>query len=268
MDNSYLQHHGIKGMKWGVRRFQDKNGRLTNEGKFRYAKESSKTIKINKDGSETIPKGFVFNRVGKATTDVNQSGALYVSYGDKDAARYVKSLGPTKIGKLLGQYGEAIQHISVKQNLKMPSDEFVAIETAKLLMSDEKLLNNFNRSLYSSVVTGNLEKDVTTKDIQDALKDPMGKSGQKLSFGVSSILADPNYVNEAKVIYDHFRQKGYDALPDVHDRLSGTSETAMIIINPEKVEITSVTMISKNVMKSGKSYVREIGKLPVSELID
>jgi len=28
-----LKHHGVKGMKWGVRRFQNKDGTLTNAGK-------------------------------------------------------------------------------------------------------------------------------------------------------------------------------------------------------------------------------------------
>lgn len=31
----YLYHHGIKGQKWGVRRFQNKDGSLTKEGKQR-----------------------------------------------------------------------------------------------------------------------------------------------------------------------------------------------------------------------------------------
>ena len=32
----YLEHHGIKGMKWGVRRWQDQNGRYNAAGRARY----------------------------------------------------------------------------------------------------------------------------------------------------------------------------------------------------------------------------------------
>ena len=33
---SYLEHHGIKGMRWGVRKYQNEDGTLTDAGKKRY----------------------------------------------------------------------------------------------------------------------------------------------------------------------------------------------------------------------------------------
>lgn len=42
MEN-YLEHFGIRGQKWGERRYQFSNGSLTPEGKIRYAKGSKAT---------------------------------------------------------------------------------------------------------------------------------------------------------------------------------------------------------------------------------
>ena len=43
--NNELYHHGILGMRWGVRRYQNEDGTLTAKGKARYAKvESSKLL--------------------------------------------------------------------------------------------------------------------------------------------------------------------------------------------------------------------------------
>lgn len=36
MENNELYHHGIKGMRWGIRRYQNKDGSLTPAGKKRY----------------------------------------------------------------------------------------------------------------------------------------------------------------------------------------------------------------------------------------
>ena len=43
-EDAYLEHHGIKGQKWGIRRYQNPDGSLTEEGKKRY---------LNSDGSLT-----------------------------------------------------------------------------------------------------------------------------------------------------------------------------------------------------------------------
>ena len=40
--NNVIQHFGVKGMKWGVRRYQNEDGSLTNLGKSRQKMLDSK----------------------------------------------------------------------------------------------------------------------------------------------------------------------------------------------------------------------------------
>lgn len=44
MEELYLEHHGILGQKWGVRRYQNADGSLTEAGKKRQKKTN---IQIN-----------------------------------------------------------------------------------------------------------------------------------------------------------------------------------------------------------------------------
>ena len=39
-----LYHHGIKGQKWGVRRYQNEDGTLTEEGRKKYARDQQKIL--------------------------------------------------------------------------------------------------------------------------------------------------------------------------------------------------------------------------------
>ncbi len=47
-DPNYLEHHGIKGQRWGVRRFQNADGTLTAAGKQRYGNQNDENDAANK----------------------------------------------------------------------------------------------------------------------------------------------------------------------------------------------------------------------------
>lgn len=47
-DKTYLIHFGTKGMKWGVRKYQNEDGSLTEAGKIRYGSENSRNTSDRK----------------------------------------------------------------------------------------------------------------------------------------------------------------------------------------------------------------------------
>lgn len=47
--NNQIWHWGVKGMKWGVRRYQNADGSLTNAGKLRYTTDVAANAKKKKD---------------------------------------------------------------------------------------------------------------------------------------------------------------------------------------------------------------------------
>ncbi len=67
MDYLYFQelyHHGIKGQKWGIRKYQNEDGSLTEEGKARYGYDES-TGKLSKEGKK-VEKSDIKSAVEEA----------------------------------------------------------------------------------------------------------------------------------------------------------------------------------------------------------
>lgn len=65
-----LQHHGIKGQKWGVRRFQNADGSLTAEGKKRYSvSDYQQAIDKTKTAGKIVNEAKTLNNAVKRVND-------------------------------------------------------------------------------------------------------------------------------------------------------------------------------------------------------
>ena len=73
MNADELKHYGIKGMKWGVRRFQNSDGSLTAHGKKRYSGDNLKDIqKQVNQGKKTKAKDEEKRTKKKIKDDLSQ----------------------------------------------------------------------------------------------------------------------------------------------------------------------------------------------------
>lgn len=72
MENNELQHHGVKGQKWGVRRYQNRDGSLTKAGQRRYAKELEKTKKEEQRVKNKLKTQAKIDRLLKKQQDIEE----------------------------------------------------------------------------------------------------------------------------------------------------------------------------------------------------
>ena len=123
-----LYHHGIKGMKWGIRRYQNADGSLTNAGKKRAER---KLNKLFKKSDKAISKYKSYDRQYKLA----DAGAK-------------KALTPSQYGRWVTSGARMDKTIRLNQLKKL---------SEKRTNQVKAYINNFSNDYYVSydVVTGN-----------------------------------------------------------------------------------------------------------------
>lgn len=111
MSYNYLEHHGILGQKWGVRRFQNKDGSYTAEGRRRHSSGDSlpvASVRAKKESS----KEFVSSKTKRAIRAKERGEKL-----DSIArARYEKKTGKKYIEDDEDRQIRAAREARVKAN--------------------------------------------------------------------------------------------------------------------------------------------------------
>ncbi len=89
MVNRELYHHGIKGQRWGIRRYQNKDGTLTNDGQKRYLKEQY----IRKAVGEYSRQYNKASRMSdEADAKWSEAKALYAKTGKNAVTRILNNI--------------------------------------------------------------------------------------------------------------------------------------------------------------------------------
>lgn len=81
----YLMHYGVPGMKWGVRKYVDRNGKLTSEGRrhvSNYKKNQSLSRKVDSESNKLIRSSRKLKRdFGDGSDDPDYVEMVAKSYG-------------------------------------------------------------------------------------------------------------------------------------------------------------------------------------------
>ena len=113
---NYLEHHGVKGQRWGVRRYQNSDGSLTEKGRKRLKKwetyvedtRSKKIAKVNKKLTKAKSGSEKEANLKKAAKFLEKDKQIYSKMSNKEKLEdwnIQKSLSTKVTGKDLAVYG-------------------------------------------------------------------------------------------------------------------------------------------------------------------
>lgn len=184
----YLEHSGIKGMKWGIRRFQNPDGSLTEAGRRRYlGKDGQFTQKgiakyekdiakqEKKEAKEARKAGMGKDKTPyKKMTDAELKSRIERLRMEKD---YKDLMGQLNTKKQKGPYADAIQ----KATTGAVTAAGKSLLTSGLIYTGKTLAKSlFGDKVYSEMFGGGKNESSSSSskfsDVFDAVKDAFSSS--------------------------------------------------------------------------------------------
>ena len=156
LDADELYHHGIKGMKWGVRRFQRKDGSLTSAGKKRYLDDPSvKSSKAKMESDRAKQRlanaeyNKAYNKASYIPTKSNRQ-ALNKAYADKIKAdsEYRRSKFDYSTNKEAARLRESGKEIKNKSKHRLKLEE----QYKKMGLTDEQAQAAANKRIRTEKI--------------------------------------------------------------------------------------------------------------------
>lgn len=129
-DIDELYHHGVKGMKWGVRRYQNKDGSLTTAGEKRYARDAREKEFTKYDSS-----------TGRYYKQSKKNGRIDLAF---DAKRYAKE--DTERAKRLIDSSKNITN-DVKRSIDTSNRNRKVPKMDLSNMTDQQMREQINRAI-------------------------------------------------------------------------------------------------------------------------
>lgn len=252
-----LQHHGIIGQRWGVRRYQNPDGSWTAKGRERYGKDVNKLA--NKVESRTflteersIPAGTKMYRTS-INPNENQNGPAYVTYLDPERNLYKGGW----VRNTAGADKSYEYKYTLKKDLKIPSRETEVQVISDVINKDRnKTLSDIVMSralvMYSTSSIKDLIKNYYDNDVAKFEKEQVARYNRMnpdmlayyatQSFGLNTKLKDE--------VISRLSKMGYNAMPDeasIGGRYGQIKEgyDPLILFDRSFLQVDSVDEISK-----------------------
>lgn len=176
-EEEYLAHHGTKGQRWGVRRFQNSDGSLTAAGKLRYSVDN---------GERSISKKVDPKSAAKLKKRQVKEDAKLERLKIKEAAKNEK-LEKKK------------SHISNKEYVKTLSDEKLKAINNRDIAENTWLKNHPEKKTVGRYIADDLLKPAFEKAMKEQVNNYVNKfvnySTKKV---VDSILNSPDFKEKSK----------------------------------------------------------------------